>query len=79
MIIARLGGIRMPSVPPAASEPAARRGSYFWRCSSGSATPPIEAAVAMLEPLIEAKIAQPITFVCSSRPGMTLTSLARLW
>jgi hypothetical protein len=37
--------------------------------SCGSATPPIDAAVAMLEPLTEAKIAQPAILVCSRPPG----------
>jgi len=45
--------------------------------SCGSATPPIDAAVAMLDPLTEAKIAQPAMLVCSKPPGSRATSLAR--
>ena len=77
MIIGKLGGIRMPSVPPAASEPAASARLYLRLISCGSATPPIEAAVAMLDPLTEAKIAQPAMLVCSSPPGSRATSFSR--
>ena len=61
--MAMLGGIRMPSVPPAASEPADSRGLYLRRCNSGSATRPIEAAVTTLDPLMAAKMAQPAMLV----------------
>jgi hypothetical protein len=67
----------MPSVPPAASDPAANRRSYLRAMSCGRATPPIDAAVAMLDPLTEAKIAQPAMLVCSNPPGSLATSLAR--
>jgi hypothetical protein len=67
----------MPSVPPAASEPAERERPYFRLTSCGSATLPIEAAVAMLEPLTEAKIAQPAMLVWMRPPGIGATSLAR--
>ena len=67
----------MPSVPPAASEPAETRGLYLRRSSSGSATRPIEAAVTTLEPLIAEKMAQPAMFVCSKPPGIHATSFER--
>jgi hypothetical protein len=72
-----LGGNRIPSVPPAASEPADSRGLYLRCCSSGSATRPIEAAVTTLEPLIAAKIAQPAILVCNSPPGIHATKVDR--
>src|SRR6516165_2617423 len=40
----KLGGSKMPRVPPAANDPAAKGRSYLRRMSWGSATPPIEAA-----------------------------------
>ncbi len=46
--------MRMPSVPPAASEPAAIGRSYLREMSWGSDTLPIDAAVATLEPLTAA-------------------------
>ena len=76
MIIGKLGGMRMPSVPPAASDPAASARLYLRRISCGSATPPIDAAVAMLEPLTDAKIAQPAMLVCSRPPGSRATSFS---
>ena len=66
----------MPSVPPAASDPAARARLYLRPISCGSATPPIDAAVAMLEPLTEAKIAQPAMLVCNRPPGSRATSFS---
>ena len=41
-----------------------------------AATPPIDAAVAMLDPLTEAKIAQPAILVCKSPPGSGSTIMA---
>ena len=40
------------------------------------ATPPIDAAVAMLEPLTDAKIAQPAMLVCKRPPGSLATSFS---
>ena len=51
-IIALLGGIRIPRVPPAARRPRDNLLSYSYRLSSGRATSPMMAAVATLEPEI---------------------------
>ena len=63
------------------SERAARRQrsggqprTYLRFCNSGNATRPIDAAVATLEPLMAAKIAQPAMLVCNSPPGIQDTS-----
>ena len=54
------GGMRMPSVPPAASVPVDERGRIaVLACSSGSAIWPMVAAVASDEPQIAPKPAQP--------------------
>ena len=61
----------MPSVPPAASDPAESLRSKLRLVSCGSATPPIEAAVVTLDPLTDPKMAQPTILVCSSSPGQS--------
>ena len=63
------GGIRMPSVPPAASVPSAPRIGYPRACSDGSATVPIVAAVATDEPEVAANSAHAPMLVCSRPPG----------
>ncbi len=68
-IMLTLGGMRMPRVPPAASEPSASRIGYPRALSGGSATVPIVAAVATDEPDVAANSAQQPMFVCSSPPG----------
>ena len=63
------GGIRLPSAPPAASDPSTMAGEYaVWR-KYGSATAPIVAAVATLEPEIAENTLQDMMFVCSNPPG----------
>ena len=71
MIMAMLGGMRMPSVPPAAREPRTIFSLYccFW--NAGNATVPIVAPVATLEPEIDANTAQLAMLVCRSPPGST--------
>src|SRR4030095_5116156 len=64
------GGIRMPSVPPAASVPREARIEYPRAYSGGSATVPIVAAVATEDPDVAAKSAQAPMLVCSRPPGI---------
>src|SRR3954468_19630632 len=63
------GGISRPSVPAPASEPMVISSGYPRRPSSGSVILPMVAQVAAEEPETAAKMVQPITLVCSSRPG----------
>ena len=76
MIRFTLGGIKMPSVAPAAMVPSTRRSLYCRFLNSGSATVPIVAAVATDEPETEAKRPQAPIFVCSNPPGNTLNQSA---
>src|SRR5688572_30924304 len=52
------GGMRMPSVPAEATQPAAKPSSYPWRRISGIATLEKVAAVAIDEPQIAPNAAQ---------------------
>ena len=63
------GGMRIPRVPPAASEPRKSRSLYPRRSISGYATVPTVAAVATEEPEDAAKMAQEPMFACMSPPG----------
>ena len=63
------GGISKPKVPAPANVPMTMSSGYPRRLSSGSVILPIVAHVAADEPETAAKIAQPMTFVCSKRPG----------
>ena len=63
------GGIRMPSVPPAAMVPRNSGSSYLRFWISGSATVPIVAAVATLEPEVAANMAQAPMLACIRPPG----------
>ena len=63
------GGIRMPSVPPAASVPRKSDSSYLRIFTCGRATTPTVAAVATLEPEVAANIAQVPMLACISPPG----------
>ena len=53
-----LGGIKIPRVLPAATQPAAKLSLYFWARISGTATEEMVAAVAIAEPETAAKPAQ---------------------
>gem|GEM_PF-4026349 len=61
------GGTSEPSVPPAASAPAAKPGWYLARRISGRAAAPTVATVARLEPLMAPKPAHP-AMDASARP-----------
>ena len=63
------GGIRMPSVPPAASVPRNRRSLYLCFSISPIATTPMVAAVATLDPDTEPNSAQEPMFECIRPPG----------
>src|SRR4051812_23489184 len=63
------GGISSPSVPAPASEPIVMSSGYPRRPSSGSVILPMVAQVAADDPETAAKMVQPITLVCSRRPG----------
>ena len=63
------GGISIPSVPPAASDPKKRRSPYPCRFISGIDTVPIVAAVATLDPEVAAKSAQAPMLACIVPPG----------
>src|SRR5438477_5555036 len=76
MIIGIEGGIRMPSVPPAASEPKMSGRAYPRRSISGMAIMPMVAAVATLEPEIAAKIAHEKMLATASPPGRNETHRA---
>ena len=64
-----LGGMSIPKVPPAASEPRVSLVSYPRLANAGTATVPIVEAVAGLEPQIAANSAQLPIFACSRPPG----------
>src|SRR5436190_9225232 len=64
-----LGGIRIPSVPPAAIEPSESRIEYLRARSAGNATVPIVAAVATDDPDVAANKAQQPMLVCKRPPG----------
>src|SRR5690606_22029903 len=63
------GGIIRPKVPAPASVPRILSSGYPRRPSSGIVILPMVATVAAEEPDTAAKIAHPIMFVCSKRPG----------
>ena len=63
------GGIRIPSVAPAAIEPRFILSSYFLLESSGSAIVPIVAVVATEDPDTEANKPDASIFVWKSFPG----------
>ncbi len=63
------GGIRMPSVPPAASVPRNRDSLYLFLSISPIATTPMVAAVATLEPETEPNSAHEPMLECISPPG----------
>src|SRR3954469_15907948 len=63
------GGMRLPSAPPAASEPSTIRWLYAELSKYGSATEPMVAAVATEEPEIAENTAQETILVCSNPPG----------
>ena len=65
------GGMRMPSVPPAATDPVASPSPYPKRFICGSATLPIVTAVATDDPDTAAKVAHPTT-VADARPPFSL-------
>lgn len=62
------GGIRIPSVPPAASAPVDNAPEYFSRRISGSETFDMVAAVARDEPQMEPKIAHAPTAAMAMPP-----------
>ena len=63
------GGMRMPSVPPAASVPRNRGSLYLFLSISPMATTPMVAAVATLDPDTEPNRAQEAILECISPPG----------
>ena len=63
------GGIRIPSVPPAAIVPRNNRSLYPRFSISPIATVPIVAAVATDDPDVAANIAQAAMFECIKPPG----------
>ena len=63
------GGIRMPSVPPAHTEPAANPSGTPRRIISGTPALPIAAAVAGLEPQIAENTPQDRILAITSPPG----------
>ena len=67
MIIPPDGGIKNPSVPPAATAPVESSGAYLNRFISGSATRPIVTADASEEPDNAANPAQ-AAIVAEARP-----------
>ena len=66
----------MPREPAAATEPVASESLYPYRFISGSATRPIAAAVALVEPQIAAKPAQ-AAIVAITRPPRNCPNI--LW
>ena len=68
MIMPPDGGIRNPSVPPAATAPVARPSAYLYRFISGSATRPIVTAEASDDPESAANPAQAATVAEASPP-----------
>src|SRR5699024_23018 len=69
MIMLMLGGISMPNVPPAATEPNTKRSLYFLAFIAGTATVPMVAAVATEEPDIAANKPHETILECSKPPG----------
>jgi hypothetical protein len=69
MIMLMLGGISIPSVPPAQMLPKASRSLYLRSSSAGRAMVPIVAEVAILDPEVAANMAEAMMLVCSSPPG----------
>ena len=69
-IMAMLGGIKIPRVPPAAVTPKARRRSYPCRTISGTAIAPIVAAVTGLDPQTAENPVQAKIVPTASDPGM---------
>ena len=69
------GGIKIPSVPPAAMTPSPSRSGYPNRFICGSALAPIERAVATDDPEMAAKIVQERT-VATPRPPLTWPTIA---
>ena len=65
-----LGGIRIPSVPPAASAPVASEGEYLRRIISGRETEPMVTAVDRESPHTAAKPVQPATPAMPMPPGI---------
>src|SRR6056300_87652 len=63
------GGIRIPKVPPAATDPRNSDSLYPFFSISGYETVPTVAAVATLEPEVAAKIALEAIFACIKPPG----------
>ncbi len=63
------GGISIPSVPPAAIEPAKRLSPYPYFLAWGSATVVMVAAVATLDPEVAANMADVPIFACIRPPG----------
>jgi hypothetical protein len=77
MIMLMLGGMRMPSVPPAAMEPSTMRSLYRLALNAGMATTPMVAAVATLDPEFAASSADAAMLVCRRPPGRGASHLAR--
>ena len=67
MIMPPEGGIKKPSVPPAATDPVARLSAYLYFFISGSATRPIVTAEASEEPERAANPAQ-AAMVADAKP-----------
>jgi len=63
------GGMRMPSVPPAAIVPRNSGSLYFRFSICGRATVPMVAAVATDEPEVAANMAHAPMLACISPPG----------
>ena len=70
MIMPPDGGIRKPSVPPAATDPVARESLYLYFRMAGSATRPIVTAEASEDPDRAANPAQAVTVAEASPPRM---------
>jgi len=68
-----LGGMRIPSVPPAARDPRESFESYPLFSRAGMAMVPMVAAVAGEEPQMAAKREQLTTFEWSNPPGIPPT------
>src|SRR5688500_18685795 len=77
MIMLIEGGIRIPSVPPAAMEPRKSRSLYLLRVISSKETVPMVAAVAALDPEVAANIALAAMLVCIRPPGSQDTQCVR--
>ena len=63
-----LGGIKIPSVPEAATVPVAKVSLYLYFFISGSAILPMVAAVAAVDPQMAANPAQAITVAIVNPP-----------